>query len=207
MYSRSRFDALTDGVFSVAMTLLVIDVRLPDALSAGDEAGFVRALRDLEPKLLAYAMSFFVVGVSWLAKVVARTRSETVGRLEALLTLVYLFLVTLTPFSTMALSAGSLRAGPDVLAAVWIYCANLGLMGLTAALILLARRPDAPDGTPWAIVSPLLLFVSGLAGAGAATLGSNQWAYTFLITILGGFAERRAKKAAKDEPSTPASAS
>ena len=57
MYARSRFEALTDGVFSVAMTLLVIDVRLPDALSAGDEAGFVRALRDLEPKLLAYAMS------------------------------------------------------------------------------------------------------------------------------------------------------
>ena len=177
MYSRSRFEALTDGVFSVAMTLLVIDVRLPDA-TARNAAAFIEALRALEPKLLAYAMSFFVLGASWLAKVVALKRSETVGRREALLTLGYLFLVTLTPFSTMALSADSLRAGPDILPAVWIYCGNLGAMGLIATLIQL---------------TPLLLFVAGLMAAGIAALGSNYWALAFLITILGAPSDRRAE--------------
>ena len=192
MYSRSRFEALTDGVFSVAMTLLVIDVRLHDA-TARNAAAFIEALRALEPKLLAYAMSFFVLGASWLAKVVAQKRSETVGRREALLTLGYLFLVTLTPFSTMALSADSLRAGPDILPAVWIYCGNLGAMGLIATLIQLTLRAHAPDEAPSSIVSPLLLFVAGLMAAGIAALGSNYWALAFLITILGAPSDRRAE--------------
>ena len=194
MYSRSRFDAFTDGVFSVAMTLLVVDVRLPDALVPGDSAAFVEALRGLEPKLLAYGMSFAVLGASWLAKLAGEKRSETLGRSEAMLTLLYLFLVTLTPFSTMALSAGALRASADVLPAVWIYCGTLGAIGLVTTLIPLARRAYTPEEAPLSIFAPLCLLAASLAAAGLATLGWSHWPYAFLITILGGLADRRARK-------------
>jgi uncharacterized membrane protein len=197
MYSRSRFDAFTDGVFSVAMTLLVVDVRLPDALPLGDAAAFVAALRALEPKLLAYGMSFAVVGASWLAKVTAQKRPETLGRPEALLTLVYLFLVTLTPFSTMALGTGSLRSGGDVLPAVWIYCGNLGAMGLVTTLIPLARRAHAHEDAPLSIFAPLCLLIAAATAAALASAGWSHWPYAFLIIALGGLADRRAQAAAK----------
>lgn len=205
LYTRGRFEALTDGVFSVAMTLLVIDVRLPDSATPWENSAFVAALRALEPKLLAYAISFAVVGVAWLGKVEAIGRSETLGRGEALLTLVYLFLVTLTPFSTMVLSVGALGVAHDLLPAVWIYCGNLGAMGLTGFLIQLARRADAPtEMAALSIVSPLLLLAAGLSGAGMATLGLNHWAYAFLITFLGPPLDRRVRKAAKPKPPTDA---
>ncbi len=49
--SKSRIDALTDGLFGVAMTILVLDLRLPDAFHA-DQAGLIGALRGLWPKFL-----------------------------------------------------------------------------------------------------------------------------------------------------------
>jgi uncharacterized membrane protein len=49
MYSKSRVDALTDGVFAVAMTILVLNLTLPEA-GVHDEAGLVSAIRGLWSK-------------------------------------------------------------------------------------------------------------------------------------------------------------
>ncbi|HEX4922051.1 MAG TPA: TMEM175 family protein, partial [Candidatus Bathyarchaeia archaeon] len=60
MYPKSRIDALTDGLFGVAMTILVLDLRLPDSFR-GDGAGLVGALRTLWPRFLPYLLSFYVL--------------------------------------------------------------------------------------------------------------------------------------------------
>jgi uncharacterized membrane protein len=49
MYPKARLDALTDGIFAVAMTLLVLELRVPDQPVA-DSAALWQALKDLWPK-------------------------------------------------------------------------------------------------------------------------------------------------------------
>jgi uncharacterized membrane protein len=75
MYPKSRIDALTDGLFGVAMTLLVLDLRLPAEFHP-DRAALVQALEDLWPKFFPYALSFYVLGSTWLANIKIRSRGE-----------------------------------------------------------------------------------------------------------------------------------
>jgi uncharacterized membrane protein len=99
MYPKSRIDALTDGLFGVAMTILVLDVRLPEAFHA-DPTGLVGALRGLWPKFLPYALSFYVLGSTWLANTKLRSTADFVGKRYASSWLLYLFIATCLPFST-----------------------------------------------------------------------------------------------------------
>jgi uncharacterized membrane protein len=53
MYPRARFDTMTDGIFAVAMTLLVLDLRLPKGLHPDDGQKLAEGLYELMPKFLA----------------------------------------------------------------------------------------------------------------------------------------------------------
>lgn len=181
-YLRSRFDALTDGVFAVAMTLLVIEIRLPDRAGALDGAGFLAALRAIEPKFLFYALSFVVAGQLWLARAQAHSASETMGRREIQVGLAYLFLITLIPFTSM-----SMGVAPDSVYPAWIYCANLGGLGLLAALLARLRGNAAAgksdDGG--AVYGALLLTFAALVGAVLANWTAHEWAWAFLLIFAG----------------------
>jgi uncharacterized membrane protein len=76
MFSKVRLDTLSDGVFAVAMTLLVLDVRLPDDFHPRDGAELVTGLIGLWPKFLPYLLSFGVLGLRWLSNIALRSRGE-----------------------------------------------------------------------------------------------------------------------------------
>jgi uncharacterized membrane protein len=57
-----RIEAFSDGVFAIATTLLIIEIAVPDVHGGGD---LTRRLLDLWPQYLAYALSFFTIGVYW----------------------------------------------------------------------------------------------------------------------------------------------
>jgi len=63
-----RLAALSDGVFAVAMTLLVLDIHVPAHDLIQDEAGLWQALIGLAPRLLTYLMSFVTLGIFWLGQ-------------------------------------------------------------------------------------------------------------------------------------------
>ncbi len=63
----SRVLAFSDGLFAIAMTLLVVGISLPVLRVAGDEAEMVRALNDLGPQILSFVISFAVIGRYWYA--------------------------------------------------------------------------------------------------------------------------------------------
>ena len=63
--SLDRLSALSDGVFAVAMTLLVLDLKAPAAEAIHSEHDLGRALLALAPRLLAYLMSFMTLGIFW----------------------------------------------------------------------------------------------------------------------------------------------
>jgi uncharacterized membrane protein len=66
--SIERLAALSDGVFAVAMTLLVLDLRVPATESVHDELGLRHALIALSPRLLMYMMSFLTLGIFWVGQ-------------------------------------------------------------------------------------------------------------------------------------------
>ena len=63
-----RLAALSDGVFAVAMTLLVLDLRAPAAEAIHSEPELAEALLVIAPRLVPYLMSFLTLGIFWLGQ-------------------------------------------------------------------------------------------------------------------------------------------
>ena len=125
--SVERLTALTDGLFAVAMTLLVLDLRVP-ASQAGatvSDGGLWAALSTLGPNFAAYLLSFTMLGTFWLAQ---HTLLTILGRSDRTLTWIhlgFLFVVTLLPFSAALLADFN-----GVRLAVGAYWLNILLLGL-----------------------------------------------------------------------------
>ena len=102
-YPKPRIEALTDGIFAVAMTILILDVRLAEDFHPASADALLRAIRDLWPKFFPYLISFFVLGSNWLANIQLKSGEEVVSRTYAGRWLLYLFLATCLPFSTTVL--------------------------------------------------------------------------------------------------------
>jgi len=96
--------ALSDGVFAVAMTLLVLDLHGPATEVVRCEYDLWHALVALSPRLLTYLMSFLTLGIFWVGQ---QTQLNHLARSDRHLTwihIAFLFAVTITPFSTMLLA-------------------------------------------------------------------------------------------------------
>ncbi len=132
--SLDRLTSLTDGLFAVAMTLLVLDLRVPVsiAVSGHSEHRLWEALLRLGPSFAAYLLSFTMLGTFWLAQ---HTLLTILGRCDRTLTWIhlgFLFVVSLLPFS-----AALLAHYVHLRLAVGAYWLNILLLG--AALEWSAR--------------------------------------------------------------------
>jgi len=134
----SRLEAFSDGVFAVAITLLVLDIRPPtDAGSADD---LWRGLGDLWPHYAAYAVSFLVIGIVWVNHHAVMDLIARVDRQLAFLNLLLLMSVALIPFATAVL-ADYLTHGNAAHTAAAAYSAVIALMGaMFGALWIYASR-------------------------------------------------------------------
>jgi uncharacterized membrane protein len=125
--SLDRLTALSDGLFAVAMTLLVLGLRVPvsRAGSAFSEHGLYQELLRLGPNFAAYLLSFTMLGTFWLAQ---HTLLTILGRCDRTLTWInlgFLFVVSLLPFS-----AALLADNVQLRLAVGAYWLNIALLGL-----------------------------------------------------------------------------
>lgn len=145
--SKSRLDALTDGVFAFAMTLLVVKFELPEDFHPTSAAELISALLGLGRTLIAYVVTFLVLASFWLGR--ARIKEEPEGASSAYTwsVLFHLFFVTLLPFSMIV--AGRYHLAP----AICVYGANMILLALTGIGNTLAIERDigrrlVPSGRP-----------------------------------------------------------
>src|SRR5919206_5252525 len=134
--SLSRLAALSDGVFAVAMTLLVLDLKAPAVPSrpqhaiwsggGGSEHALLHGLlHDVGPRLLPYAMTFLTLGIFWVGQ---QAQLESFGGSTRALTwihLAFLLGVTLMPFST-----GLLAQDTSYRLSMAIYWLNLLALGV-----------------------------------------------------------------------------
>jgi uncharacterized membrane protein len=130
----SRIVAFSDGVFAIAITLLVLNLHIPEHLPAGHSVA--DELWDQNGDLLAYGLSFAVIGRLWLVH--HRFFGEIThfdGNLMAL-NLIYLGFVVLIPFTSEVLGDHG-----DTTAGVILYAVNLSITNfLGAAMFLYAAR-------------------------------------------------------------------
>jgi len=121
-----RVDSFSDGLFAIAATLLVLSIDVPTV----PEADLNGALDSLLPSLLAYFISFAVVGLFWLR------HHEFFGRLQAsdsrlaTLNLVFLAFIALLPVPTELLGRYDNSAAPVVIYAVFILVLSFLLRAL-----------------------------------------------------------------------------
>ena len=102
--SAERLAALSDGIFGVAMTLLLLDLHVPDKAKILGDADLRHALLELGPDVLVYLMSFLTLGIFWVGQ---QTQLNNLTRSDRHLTwlhLAFLFPITFVPFSTRLLT-------------------------------------------------------------------------------------------------------
>jgi len=99
-----RIAALSDGIFGVGMTLLVLDLRVPAMELVHSDRDLGTALLAILPQLVMYMMSFLTLGIFWVGQ---QTQLDFLKRSDRHMTWIhfgFLFFVTITPFSTKLLA-------------------------------------------------------------------------------------------------------
>jgi uncharacterized membrane protein len=101
-----RLSGISDGIFSVGMTLLVLGLVVPTLNGSGTSEGQLwEAIRKLGPKVLVYTMSFMTLGIFWLGQGTQLGQLVRSNRNYVWIQLVFLFAVTMVPFSTLLLGS------------------------------------------------------------------------------------------------------
>jgi len=191
--SLERIAALSDGLFAIAMTLIVLDIRVPPEASVHSEADLGRALLALTPRIVMYLMSFLTLGIFWVGQQTQLNYLSRADRDLAWIHIAFLACVATMPFSTTLLAQCIAYR-----AAMLVYWVNLLLLGLTlywswrharhAGLI----KAEAPAGIDQAIERRIItgqsLYALGMVLCLISTFLSI--AFIFLVQLYYAVAPR-----------------
>ncbi|HSS60919.1 MAG TPA: TMEM175 family protein [Candidatus Limnocylindrales bacterium] len=181
-----RLSGISDGIFSVGMTLLVLGLVVPAAKDTSTtEAQLWDVLRGFAPHILVYTMSFVTLGIFWLGQGTQLGRLARSDRSYMWIHLVFLFSVTLVPFSTALLANYYwLRIA---LVEYWLNIVLLGATllwalqyGLRASLFLEEGRREMAHLMRGRILIAQALY----AGATALCLVFPTWVSITLIVLI-----------------------
>lgn len=183
-HSVERLAALSDGIFAVAMTLLVLDLHTPVADAIHSEAGLRLALTAMSPQIITWLMSFLTLGIFWNGQQAQFNHLERGDRHLAWIHIAFLSMVSLIPFSTRLLAEFITYR-----TALLCYWFNIVLLG---GVLLLSWRcavrgglikGDTPGEVGRAIVRRIVV-AQALYAAGAALCFVNTYASIAVIVIV-----------------------
>jgi len=186
IYPSDRLVAFSDAVMAVAITLLVLDLKLPEGVT---DAALASVLSSSSHSLWCYVPSFLVIGLLWMAH---HNQFSFIVRVDALLmwfNLFFLMTIGLIPFVTSVMSdhatplptmlyAGVLFSTCLLLAAMWGYARSMPEL-MAPAVPVLERREGLLTPLLIALVFALSIPVAYLWGSAA-----GQW--TRLLAIPAG---------------------
>ena len=188
-HSVERLAALSDGIFAVAMTLLMLDLRLPAVEAVRNERDLWRALVMLSPRLLMYMMSFLTLGIFWVGQQTQLNHLKRSDRSLSWIHIVFLFAVTLTPFSTMLLAEFIVYR-----LALVIYWLNILLLGTTlycswkCAIVSGLVKDDISPEIATAIYRRIVIGQSLYAFGALLSWISTCWSIAFIVLVQLNYA-------------------
>ena len=182
-----RIAALSDGLFAIAMTLIVLEVKVPEHAAVRGEAELWAALCALTPRLVTYLMSFLTLGIFWVGQGAQLGQIEEADRHYTWLQLCLLAVVAVLPFSTELLAEfityrlallvywfNILLFGVAVYAS-WRYAGRAGLFKATAT-------PEAASAFRNRVLRAQALYAIGAALCPLGTYYSI--AFIFVVQLV-----------------------
>lgn len=187
---KGRLEMLTDGILAVAMTILVLDIKVPPNDAILTDAHLLHHLLEVERTFSIYLISFIVLGMYWISHTLQFHYVKRVDRNMLWISLLFSLLVTLVPFTTNLLISYETLLVPIV-----IYGINLFLLATTLIVNLnyLVRTPRLAisDLTPAVIAfirRRLVVFaLVPLLAIGLAFINTRVSLYTYALMLLVHF--------------------
>jgi uncharacterized membrane protein len=192
-YGIGRLMAFSDGVFAIAITLLVLNVPVPDMTQAEASSRLPAALLATGPRLLTFALSFFLVGFYWIRHHQLFSQLVDVDVWLLWLNLVVLFLVCLLPFSTGVVGRYSYTVVGAEVYAVNLAAIALSFTALTVSATQrrLVRLPPATvtglfsRGFMWPLaVVGLVMVLAPISLTAAYVIGATLMAAVSVYTVV-----------------------
>jgi uncharacterized membrane protein len=187
--SVERLAALSDGIFAVAMTLLLLELHVPGRELIQSEHDLWKALAALSPQLLVYLMSFITLGIFWVGQQTELNQLERSDRTLTWINLAFLFFVTIMPFSTRLLAEFiTFRAA---LVAYWF---NIFLLGATlyGAWGYVTRagllNKDTTEEMTAAICHRIIIGQTLYAFGALLCIISTIWSIAFIVMVQLNYA-------------------
>ncbi|HET9868949.1 MAG TPA: TMEM175 family protein [bacterium] len=184
-----RLEALSDGIFAFAMTLLALDIHVPDAGPVHSERDLLRALLGLMPLVLPWILSFMTLGIFWVGQQTQLGQLKRTDRHYTWISLAFLASVTAIPFSTRLLIQ---FAGYRL--ALLIYWFNILLLGLLILACWLyacrARlmKPEVTEAVSRAVIQRVVRAQLLYAFGAALCLIHNNWSIGFILLVQINYA-------------------
>ncbi len=187
--SVERLAALSDGVFAVAMTLLLLELHAPAQDVIHSESDLLHAMAAFGPQLAVYLMSFLTLGIFWMGQQTQLNYLQRSDRNLSWLHLAFLFAVTLMPVSTRFLTEFA-----QYRSALLAYWANILLLGVIlylswgratrAHLIKDEIPPEVPSAICRRIVVGQVLYAFGAL----LCVFNSYWSIAFIVLVQMYFA-------------------
>lgn len=187
--SVERLAAQSDGIFGVAMTLLLLELHVPASEPIHTEADLRHAFVALLPQLLVYLMSFVTLGIFWMGQQTQLNHIEHSNRSLTWIHLAFLFSVTIMPFSTRLLAEFIVYR--SALVAYWLNIFLLGAIlfiswGLATRVGVV--KNEIPPELPAAICRRIII-AQALYGFGALLcIFNTYWSIGFIVLVQLNYA-------------------
>jgi uncharacterized membrane protein len=184
-----RIAALSDGIFAVAMTLLVLEIHTPDKLDIHSEAELCAGLAALAPRIVAWLLSLMTLGIFWVGQQTHLDHVEHADRDLSWLHFLFLACITALPFSTRLLAEFITYE-----TAFLVYWLNILLCGLAIlACAIYAERAglikaDAPENFSRAYRRRVLIAQALYAAGAALGLISIPLGIGFIVLVQLNYA-------------------
>ena len=149
--STKRVEALVDGVFAIAMTLLAFDLRVSDIFKSISNFNILSVISNIWPHLLIYAISFIILGFYWIEHHIQYDYIKSSSKYFLWINIFFLMFIALIPFST-----GILGRYLGEQFSIVLYGINIILVGILSYFhwwYVNFRRIVIKDATPVVISS------------------------------------------------------
>jgi len=202
-YDKNRVINFSDAIFSIAMTLLVLEVGIPPIKVIAQNTTWI-VLGSLLPSFIGLVVSFFVTGVFWVSHLRHMKYVTVIDGKLLWLNMFLLFFIVLLPFSTGYYVIGIDYSGPFI-----FYCFNLAGIGLFNFLVInyISKKEKGQSGlTPllgkWykavALNGFLVWVIAGVMAFMLPTLAKSLFLIIFISEI---FINKYFRKKVKQEGS------
>lgn len=187
--SVERLAALSDGIFAVAMTLLVLDLRVPAREAVHSGADLRHALMGLAPQFIAYLMSFITLGIFWVGQQTQLNHLARTDRSLSWIHLLFLFAVSIMPFSTRLLA--EFISYRTALLGYWLNILLLGAVLYISWICALGSGLVKEDISPQiaTAIKRRIVIAQSLYAVGAALCFFNTyWSIAFIVLVQLNYA-------------------